>query len=182
MQSASPAAWKDLFVNKIAFLAAPAALLLAAPAAGAPVAADPPAQGHALILIPLTLSKLQDLYFGTIIPSALSGTVTIPADGSPATTAGGVTLVSTVPTVRARFAGAGSANQLVFINVTNPGTLSDGAGNNVDVLALTMDGIALKMIDANRAFEFHVGGVLRVNGNQPEGLYSADFVVTAQYL
>jgi len=169
-------------VNKITLFAVTAALMVAAPAVAAPVAADPPARGHALILIPLTLSKLQDLYFGTIIPSASSGTVTVPADGSPATSAGGVTLISSIPTFPAHFAGAGSANQLVFINVTNPGTLDDGAGNFVNVLALTMDGIALKTIDANRAFEFHVGGVIQVNANQPEGLYSSDFLVTAQYL
>lgn len=166
----------------LALLAAPAALLLAVPAKAAPVAANPPAQAQALILIPLTLTKLDDLHFGTIIPSAVSGTVTVPADGSPATAAGGVTLVTSDPAVRARFAGAGSANQLVFINVTNPGTLSDGAGNNVTVLALTLDGLALRTIDATRAFDFHVGGILQVGANQPEGFYSAEFDVTADYL
>ena len=167
---------------KIALLAASAAMLFAAPAEAAPIPATPTNEANALILIPLELSKLDDLHFGTIIPSAISGTVTVPADGSAATTAGGVTLVTSDPTMRARFGGAGSANQFVFINVTNPGTLSNLAGDTVTVLALTMDQPALIQIDSTRAFIFHVGGILQVNANQPEGWYEAEFNVTAQYL
>lgn len=169
-------------MNKIALLTAHAALLLAVPAAAAPIPATPTNEANALILIPLTLSKLDDLHFGTIIPSAVSGTVTVPANGSAASTAGGVTLVASDPTLRARFGGAGSANQFVFINVTNPGTLANLAGDTVTVLALTMDTPALIQIDSTRAFVFHVGGVLQVNANQPEGYYEAEFDVTAQYL
>jgi hypothetical protein len=163
-------------------MAAPAALMLAAPAVAAPVPATPTNEAHALILIPLELSKLDDLHFGTIVPSSVSGTVTVPANGNPPTTAGGVTLVTSDPTMRARFAGAGSPNQFVFINVTNPGTLSNLAGDTVTVLALTMDTPALIQIDATRAFVFHVGGILQVGADQPEGWYEAEFDVTAQYL
>ena len=163
-------------------LAAGAALALAAPAAAAPVSAAPPANGRGLILIPLTLSKLQDLYFGTIVPSNLSGVVTVPADGSAPFASGGATLLSSDPGYRARFAGAGTTNQLVLINVTNPVLLPNGLGDNVTVLALTLDGPAIRTIDATRAFAFNVGGILLVNANQPEGLYQADFDVTAQYL
>jgi hypothetical protein len=169
-------------VNKIALMAATAALVVATPAEAAPVPATPVDQAHATILIPLTLSKLDDLHFGTIIPSTISGTVTVPANGNPATTTGGVTLVTSDPTMRARFGGAGTANQNVFINVTNPGTLSNGLGDTVTVLALTLDQPALIQIDATRAFFFHVGGVLQVGANQPEGWYEAEFDVTAQYL
>ena len=120
-------------MNKIALMAATAALVVATPAVAAPVPADPVDQAHATILIPLTLSKLEDLHFGTIIPATVSGTVTVPANGNPPTTTGGVTLVASDPTMRARFGGAGTANQNVFINVTNPGTLSNGLGDTVTV-------------------------------------------------
>jgi hypothetical protein len=163
-------------------LALAAAMTLAAPAHAAPVAADPPAEAEALILIPLTLSKLDDLHFGTIIPSAVSGTVTVPANGAAPSVAGGLTLVASDPAVRARFAGAGSPNQNVVISATNPGTLGDGFGNTVTVLALTMDSGPVITIDPSRAFFFHVGGILMVGANQPEGLYSAEFDVTANYL
>ena len=166
----------------LTLIAALAALAIATPAAAAPVGATPKAKGKGLILIPLTLNKLRDLYFGTIIPSGLSGVVTVPADGSAPFAAGGATLVSSDPGYRAQFAGAGSANQLVIVSVTNPVLLPNGLGDNVTVLALTLDGSPIRTIDSSRAFFFNVGGILMINANQPEGLYQADFDVTANYL
>ena len=163
-------------------IAATAALAVATPAAAAPVAAAPKATGRGLILIPLTLNKLKNLYFGTIIPSNLSGVVTVPADGSAPFATGGATLVSSDPGYRAEFAGAGSANQLVIITVTNPVLLPNGLGDNVTLLALTLDGPPVRTISATRAYSFNVGGILMVNANQPEGLYQSDFDVTANYL
>lgn len=170
-------------MNKtLGLLAAVTAAAVAMPASAAPVAAAPPAQGRALLLTPLTLTKLSDLHFGTIIPSAISGTVTVPADGSAPIVAGGVSLVPSDPPVLAYFAGAGSVAQNVFISASNPGTLSDGFGNTVTVLAITVEGSPLKNIDASRAFFFHVGGTLLIAADQPEGWYEADLDVTADYL
>lgn len=171
-------------MNKLMTLCtAVAAAIFAAPGYAAPVEADPEARAEALILLPLTLSRIDDLSFGTVIPSTTSlGTVTIPANGNPRTAAGaGVTLVASDPGLRARFAGAGSAGQNVFINVTSPGTLSNGT-DTVTVISLVMDRPALIQIDATRAFTFYVGGTIQLAPNQPEGLYSAEFDVTAQYL
>lgn len=164
--------------------AASAVLLLAAPAHAAPVGANPPAEAEALILIPLTLERLEDLDFGTVIPSTTSlGTVTIPANGNPRTAAGvGVTLVPGDPGLRAHFAGAGTPDQFVFIDVTNPGTLGNGLGDTVTVISLNLDRSALIKIDATRAYEFYLGGTIQIAPNQPEGIYSAEIDVTAQYL
>ena len=163
-------------------LAAAVSLSLAVPGQAAPVGANPKVEAEALILRPLTLIRLEDLHFGTIIPSALSGVVTVPATGGAPIASGGVTLVASGPAHRARFAGAGSANQLVVIGITNPVTLPNGFGDTVTVLALTLDGPPIRTIGATRAFFFHVGGILLVNANQPEGLYQAEFDVTANYL
>lgn len=132
-----------------------------------------------MLLTPLTLVKLDDLHFGTIITSPVAGTVTVPADGSAATAAGGVTLLTSDPTSRARFVGAGSPNEDVLLAVTNPGTLSDGLGNSVTVLSLDLDGASTRTIDSSRAFFFHVGGTIQVAADQPDGWYEADFDVTA---
>jgi len=164
-------------------LALASAIALAAPAQAAPVAASPSAQAEVLILVPLTLVSVNDLNFGTVISSSVSGTVNIPANGGPRSAAGGVTLVPSDPGLRARFAGAGSPGRLVIIDVTNPGTLDNGLGDTVTILALTLDGSAVRTIDqTTRAFSFHVGGILQVGANQPEGLYTAQFDVTADYL
>lgn len=170
-------------VKKLLTMAAlVASLSMPAPAMAAPVGATPEAQARGLILIPLTLSKLEDLYFGTIIPSNLSGVVTVPADGAAAFASGGVTLVNSDPAFPARFAGAGSAGQQVVITATNPVSLTNSLGDTVTVLALTLDKSPIQTIDATRAFYFNVGGVLHVEANQPEGVYEAEFDVTASYL
>ena len=168
----------------IAPLALVAALAVSAPAIATPVEADPEAEARARILIPLTLQRYEDLDFGTIVPSATSlATVTIPANGGARSAAGaGVTLVTSAPGQRAHFVGAGTANQFVFIDVTNPGTLSDGGTNTITLIALNLDRPALIKINATRAFEFFLGGTIQIAPNQAEGLYEAEIDVTAQYL
>lgn len=166
------------------FLAALAGLALsAAPVAAAPISSSPPVQGRALLLVPLTLVKVDDLHFGTIIPSAVSGTVIISAVNGSRTVAGGVTPVASDPGQRAYFAGAGSPNQLVIVSVTAPAALTSVGGDTLPVVALTLDGGPIRTIDpVTRAFYFGVGGIILVNADQPEGFYQSTFDVTANYL
>ena len=156
----------------------------AAPVAAAPVAAPTPAQGKALILVPLTLTKVDDLDFGTVITSPVSGIVTInPATGA-RTFAGGVTGFAGDPGHRAQFAGAGTPTQQVIVFITPPATLDNGAGDTIPVLALTLDngGNPIRTIDATRAFFVGVGGIIQINADQAEGTYNGNFTVTANYL
>ena len=163
------------------WIMAAALAALAAPAA-AQVQPDQQARGEALILVPLTLTKLDDLDFGSVLTSAVSGTVAIDATTGVRTTAGGVTGLPSDPGFRARFAGAGSPNQQVIVVVTPPAALANANGDLLPVLALTLEGSPLKSVDPiTRAFFFGVGGIIMVNANQPEGLYEADFTVTAVY-
>jgi hypothetical protein len=154
----------------------------AVPAAAVPVAAPTPATGRALILVPLTLTKIDDLDFGTIVTSPLPGVVVIdPATGA-RTFFGGVSGAASYPGQRARFAGAGTPSQAVIVTITPPLQLTNTAGDAIPVLALTTEGGAVHTIDAvTRAFFFGVGGIIQVNADQPEGLYSANFTVTANY-
>jgi hypothetical protein len=156
----------------------------AASAGAAPVAAPTPAQGKALILVPLTLTKIDDLDFGTVVTSPVSGVVTInPATGA-RSFAGGVTGFAGDPGHRAQFAGAGTPTQQVIVFITPPAALVNGAGDTIPVLALTLDngGNPIRTIDATRAFFVGVGGIIQINADQPEGVYSANFTVTANYL
>jgi len=159
-----------------------AALTACAAPAAAQVYPDRQATGEALILVPLSLVKLDDLDFGTVITSPLSGTVAINATTGARTIAGGVTGLASDPGFRARFAGAGSPNQQVIVVVSPPAALANGNGDLIPVLALTLQGSPIKNVDpTTRAFYFGVGGIILVNANQAEGLYSADFDVTAIY-
>ena len=164
-------------------LLAAALAATAVPAAAAPVAPAQPATGRALILIPLTLTKIDDLNFGTVVPSGLSGAVSVNAVTGARTTIGGVTGVASDAGNRALFATAGSPNQQVLVTVTQPLALTNGAGDTVPVLALTLDGPPIRTIDpTTRNFFFGVGGIILVGPDQPEGVYQATFDVTATYL
>lgn len=162
----------------------PAAFALAAVASAPAEAATSPsanAGGKALLLIPLSLVKVDDLDFGSIVPSAVSGTVTINATSGNRTVSGGVTGVPSALGQRAVFAGAGTPNQQVIMVVDAPAQLTNANGDQIDVLALTMDGSAVRTIDTNRAFFVGIGGSLDIKANQPDGDYSATFDVTAYY-
>ena len=93
---------------------AAAIALASAPAAAAPVQSLNDADGRALILVPLTLTKIEDLDFGGVIPSSSSGIVTIDAATGARTFGGGATGVPGDAGNRAYFGGAGSPNQQVL--------------------------------------------------------------------
>ena len=98
-------------------------------------------------------------------------------------TIGGVTGVASDSGRRAYFATAGSPNQQVIVTLTTPLALTSVAGDTIPVLALTLDGPPVRTVDpTTRNFFFGVGGVILIGANQPEGIYTATFDVTATYL
>ena len=160
-------------------VAAGLAIAAAAPATAAPVAATSNAGGKALILIPLTLTKVADLEFGTVIESSTSGTVTIPADGSARGVTGGVTPVANPLPARAQFAGAGTPGQLVNIFLAPPANLKDANGDTLPI-SMSLESTNVT-IDSTHAFFVGVGGTVTVAANQPDGDYTGTFTVLAQY-
>ncbi len=160
------------------------AAIFASPAIGAPVAATRDASGKALILVPLTLTKIDDLDFGTMISSSSSGTVALNPATNVRSFAGGVTGVASAAGHRAYFAGAGTPGQQVIVVVDAPLQLTDSSGDTIDVLAMTLDngGNPIRTIDpVTRTFFVGVGGILDIAANQADGDYSAIFQVTANY-
>jgi hypothetical protein len=163
------------------FIAA-AVAAAAMPATAAPVPATTNAGGHALILVPLTLTTIRNLDFGTVISSGTSGMVAINASTGARTLAGGLIGSPSDLGDRAYFGGAGSPNQQVIVSVTAPSDLINANGDKIPVLALTLDGPPVRTIDpVARTFFFGVGGIIMVNANQPDGDYNATFIVTAAY-
>jgi hypothetical protein len=158
-----------------------AALAVAAtsPAAGTPVSATKNASGKALILVPLTLTKVYDLDFGAVVTSSSSGTVSVAADGSGQSVTGGVTAVASYPASRAEFAGAGTPNEQVNLFLAPPANLSDGNGNTMPI-SMSLQSTSV-IIDSTRAFYVGVGGTVTVGANQPDGVYTGTFTVLAQY-
>lgn len=172
-----------MFIHKLLTAAALAAIALPAPALAAPsnIAS---ADGKALLLLPLTLTKIDDLDFGTVVSSNSSGTVALNATSGVRTFAGGVSGVPTASGHRAYFGGSGTGGQQVVVVIIPPTQLIDTNGDTIDVLALTLDngGNPIRTIDPTaRTFFVGVGGIIDVAANQPDGVYSATFQVTANY-
>jgi hypothetical protein len=159
-----------------------AALAASLPAAAAPVAAPTPPPARALLLIPLTLTKVQDIHFGSIVPSTTTGGwVAINAATGVRTASAGLTLMPADIGQRGQFAGAGTPGGQVIMALTPPTALTNPAGDTLDVLAMTLDGPTTRTIAANQSFFVGVGGTIFVAANQPEGLYSATYNLTADY-
>ena len=171
-------------IRKYLIAAAMAATAVATPAAAATNAKT--ANGRALLLLPLKLTKIDDLDFGTVVTSTTSyGTVKLDATSGTRTFTGGVTGIATANGHPAQFGGAGSAGQLVVLTLSPPTQLSDGNGNTVDVLAMSLDNLnnPLRVVDpVNKTFFVNVGGILGINANQAPGTYSSTFDITANYL
>lgn len=159
------------------------ALLCPVAVQAAPAGGSPPAVGKALILRPLTLTKIDDLDFGTLIPSATAGTATIDATTGARTVSGGVVGVPSMPGNRAYFATAGSPGQRVIIAIRPPAQLvsTTNPADTIPVISLTLDGLPVRVIGPTRSFFFGVGGTISINANQAEGVYQAAFDVTAVY-
>lgn len=171
-------------IRKLLTAAALAAIALPGTALAAPPNTAS-AEGKALLLMPLTITKIDDLDFGTVVSSNSSGTVALNATSGARTFAGGVSGVPTASGHRAYFGGSGTGGQQVVLVVIPPTQLIDGNGDAIDVLALTIDngGNPIRTIDPTaRTFFVGVGGILDIAANQPDGVYSATFQVTANYL
>lgn len=152
---------------------------IAAPASAGTLPATAPAGAKALLLLPLSITKVDDLDFGSVVPSATSGTVSIAADGSGQSVTGGVTPIPSGTASRALFAGAGSPGQTVNIFLAPPPNLSDGAGHTVPI-SLSLES-ATVTIDSTHSFSVGVGGTVTVAANQVAGTYTGTFTVLAQY-
>lgn len=162
-----------------------AAALLAAlawPASAAPVAPDRNAGGKVTVRVPLTLTRLSDLDFGTLLPSGQGGAAFINAYDGARIVTGGVTAMPSDTGYRARFRCSGSPLQDVSIRLGPPPTLLNGTGGSMRMLSLTLDGGTTRRIPASGTFAFGVGGAVMINADQPEGAYSAAIDVTVDYL
>ena len=169
----------------LAVLAATTAF--ATPAFAQSVTASATAEARGLVLQPLTLTKVDDLDFGTVLASAALGTVTIDADTGNRTSSGGVTQVASNNGQRAVFAGAGTAGQLVTLTLSPPtANLLVSTTNSADTILVSS--LVLENGNANSlniglggTFQVGVGGTFDIAANQPNGFYKADFNLTADY-
>lgn len=135
------------------------------------------ASATAIIVKPLSITKLQDLEFGTIAVGA-GGTVTIGPSG--ARTSEGVILSSLLPGAAASFVISGEENSSYELTLPEEVALTDGSGNTMIASGFTTDLATPKLDEAGRQ-TLRIGTTLRVNPDLPPGAYSGNFLVTVNY-
>ncbi len=169
----------------LAALAATAATAAFASPSFAQTAASDTAQARGLVLQPLSLARVDDLDFGTVLASTTADTVTVNADTGLRSLggSGGITLVATNPGKRGVFTGAGTPGVVVNITLTPPvsGVLVSGGNSIAAALVLDQSGSTSRAIGTQGTFNVGVGGTFSIAANQPSGLYAADFELTANY-
>lgn len=167
-------------MNKIITAVATLATSMAVSLPAAALAAGASGPTQAVIVGPLSLTKTEDLDFGTLVRGATPGTATINANTGARTVAGGVVAAGGTPR-RAEFVGAGRIGLLSLIALGAPPVLSNGAGGTM-ATTLTLDGPTVRLLTGTGIQTIGVGGTVTVGANQAEGDYTGTFTLTVTYL
>lgn len=166
-------------VKKIVLVAAVFAIM------GSPAvvkAADATASAAATIAAPIAISKVSDLEFGLIAPTASAGTVTVSTAGA-RTGDANVDLLSGDTESAASFSVSGAADQTFSLVVPATATLSatGSSGGSPMTATLSDDASGTPTLDGTGAATVNVGAALAVGADQAADAYSGSFTVTVSY-
>ena len=156
----------------------PLAAILAVTAFASPAtAAQTTAVTTVNVVRPVSLSKLQDMDFGTLTFAGFTGTRTIVLSRAGAITCAADIVCSGVGK-QARFNVQGTNKMTVLFTYTG-GTLSNGT----DSIPFTANGTASIAMTNSGApgTDFDVGGSLSISPTLVGGVYSGTMTVTAEY-
>jgi hypothetical protein len=177
---------------KITLAALAATVAFAAPAAAQVITDTEQAEARGTVLLPLSVTNDAPLDFGTVMASnTLSGSVTVSAeDGSRSTGgAGGVSLIALNPGGRGLFTVTATAGQLVDLTLAPPtGNVLNGPGGaQVAISDFHLDNTGANVLVDSRTMgaggtlTVGVGGTFDIAAGQTNGVYTADFILTAEY-
>ena len=167
----------EVHTPMIKFAAPPIAMLALLAASSPAAAAQITAATSANIVKPVSLTKLQDMDFGTLLVTNYTGTRTIAMSRAGAVTCSADITCSGAPK-QARFNIQGTNKLVVLINVASAGLVN--GGTTIPFTADAPASIALTNSGAP-GFDIDVGGSLTVSGSIPAGLYTGTMTVTADY-
>jgi hypothetical protein len=178
--------WGTKIMRFTLLVAALAATTAAAPAFAQQFPTDTAAAtARGVVLQAHQLVNQTALDFGIVtVDPATPGTVSIEASAAGLRTVGGG--VTGLPSTfqAARFDGLAAPLENVVLTLTPPAgnVLQDAAGDTVTVNAMSVDSNGLaRQASSNGNFTVYVGGDFGLAANQPSGVYSAQFQLTAEY-
>lgn len=142
-----------------------------------------------VVVTPLSFVKVDDLDMGYIIPSNVAGNVVLNPDGT-RTANNGIVLIGAQHQT-AKFAGFGRARQRVSISFGANQIFLTGPGPSMRLRNFTLGSTptalfarnqrSFTILSSNGTFQFPVGAELRVGANQPVGVYTGTWTITANY-
>ena len=141
--------------------------------ASAASAATATATARATILRQITVTKVSDLDYATIVTAASPSTVIVTPAGARTC---GTGLVCSGTATAASFTVVGTVGQIATISVPATVTLTSGANSMSSTLVPSAATLTLAAANS-----FSVGGTLSVGANQVDGVYSTTFVATVDY-
>ncbi len=127
----------------------------------------------------ITLTNVQGLNFGVILPFGRVGSVTVNTAGAVSVNSAHVTDASNISA--SSWAVSGVPNAPYQVTLPGSATITNGT-ENMTVNAFTRTGGSTQLsLDAGGNASFNVGATLVVGTNQPAGVYSGNFSVTVNY-
>jgi len=137
------------------------------------------------VVAPLSITKTQDMNFGTLVPGATAGTVVLNASTGVVSPTGGVLTVSGV-TSAAQFLLTSQSALYVVISYPAATTLTNAGGTTMAVNNITWTNIAAlclgnTCLPLGNSITAKFGGTLNVAANQSPGVYAGTYIVTANF-
>ena len=149
--------------------------------AGAAQAGTVVATAKAVTLKPLSIVKIGDLDFGTLLAGASAGSVTIDPVTDARTTTGGTTAAGGSP-ISAEFYTYGTQGSILQVTRGPYPVLNRvGGGATMTVTQLTLNGPVLRVVSPAGVLDLKVGGTMTVGANQLDGTYTGTFDITVTY-
>jgi hypothetical protein len=137
------------------------------------------ATASANIMRSISLTKQADLSFGTIIASAIAGSVTVDAASGAQSDTGGASTFQAGN--RAQFVVNGEPSFAFSVTYPASVTLTNPSNDTMSASLLSDLTGDQGNLDGAGAANFSIGGTLNVNADQPSGAYLGTFEVTVAY-
>ncbi len=165
----------------LAVLAA-TSIALAASTASAQTAGSADASADARVVAGLSLEKLADLRFGSIIKSYQEGSVTIDPNNGSISYDGGASRGQNTSYQMAQFRASGEPGYLYTVSLPSQVVITrQGGGEQMWIHDLRSSEGAGVLNNEGGVQSFNVGGRLGIGSNQAVGVYSGSFSVAVQY-
>jgi hypothetical protein len=139
------------------------------------------ASAYATIITPISIEKVQDLYFGNIVAGTGSGTVKVTTDDLRTKTGDVILPAATPGTIQAaKFTVNGLADATYSITLPASIEISLSGASPMLVSDFTSNPNGTGILTAGTQ-TLAVGATLKVNGGQAAGTYAGTFDVTVAY-